>query len=206
VNRDLVFAFDEVDRIMGRAYQTDFFALLRAWHNRRAIHPEWEKLGLALVISTETHLLIKNADQSPFNVAVKVELDELTLEQCADLNSRYPNPLAAVDLDDIFELLGGHPFLTRLAFHRLAARQFELQTLHERAAAPHGPFGDHLRALHARLSEDPALIQCLRQVIRHGTGNQTEIDRLSSAGIVKQANNRYRPANLLYAHFFGNAR
>jgi hypothetical protein len=52
---NLVLAFDEVERVLGQPYQSDFFAMLRNWHGRRRRlkHPEWARLELALVISTE---------------------------------------------------------------------------------------------------------------------------------------------------------
>ncbi len=36
VTPPLTLAFDEVDRVLGRPYQKDFFSMLRLWHNRRA--------------------------------------------------------------------------------------------------------------------------------------------------------------------------
>ena len=40
---NLVLAFDEADRILGRTYQSDFFTMLRYWCNQRADtqQPEW---------------------------------------------------------------------------------------------------------------------------------------------------------------------
>ena len=37
-----------------------------------------------------------------------------------DLNQRYDGLLSASELDGLHELLAGHPFLTRLAFYRIA--------------------------------------------------------------------------------------
>ena len=46
------------------------------------------------------------------------------------------------------DLLAGHPFLTRLAFYRLATGQSpSFDKLDTAAAEPDGPFGDHLRAM-----------------------------------------------------------
>jgi hypothetical protein len=72
----LTLAFDEVDRVIGKPYQRDFFTMLRLWHNRRAepLSP-WETVDLALVIATEPHLLIDSGDRSPFNVVPPVELE-----------------------------------------------------------------------------------------------------------------------------------
>ena len=52
----LTLAFDEVDRVLGRRYQSDFFSMLRLWHNRRAEPSSpWEQVDLALVIATEPY-------------------------------------------------------------------------------------------------------------------------------------------------------
>ena len=40
----VVFGFDEADRLLGRPYQSDFFSMLRLWHNERARPASpWEK-------------------------------------------------------------------------------------------------------------------------------------------------------------------
>ena len=52
----LVLAMDEVDSLLQTNFYRDFFGMVRSWHNLRAspLHFEqWEKLNLALVISTE---------------------------------------------------------------------------------------------------------------------------------------------------------
>lgn len=62
INEPIVIAFDEVDRVLGRAYQTDFTSLLRVWHERRTARPPtaWARTGLAIVTSTEPYLFIKD--------------------------------------------------------------------------------------------------------------------------------------------------
>lgn len=72
VTPPLTLAFDEVDRVLGRPYQSDFFSMLRLWHNRRAepLSP-WEQVDLALVIATEPY---PDRQQGPLTV------------QCGDSN------------------------------------------------------------------------------------------------------------------------
>lgn len=66
----IVFAFDEVDHVFGHSWQSDFFLTLRHWHDKRADTPStgWDRLGLALVTSTEPYLFILDSMSSPFNV------------------------------------------------------------------------------------------------------------------------------------------
>lgn len=201
--------FDEVDRVLGRPYQRDFFAMLRAWHGRRAIRPEpWERLDLALVISTEPYLLIDAADQSPFNVVPPTRLEALSHQQLAELNHRYGNVLDTTDLGDLHSLLGGQPYLCRMAFYCLGTgRHRTLAELEECASEPDGPFGEHLRALLLRLQERPGSLEAMQQIVRYGTSpSQDAYYRLLRAGLVQRAGKRVIPTNVLYARFFGNIR
>ena len=154
---NIVIAFDEADRVLGQPYQSDFFTMLRYWYNQRADtqQPEWARLELAPVISTEPYLLISEAERSPFNVGVVIELPPFNTDECRELNRRYNNP--PVLRDDLAEelrreLLNGHPFLTRLAYYLLTPPDpIDFEALKRDAARPDGPFGDHLRALLAKL-------------------------------------------------------
>ncbi len=82
----LVLAMDEVESIFDTDFRSDFFGMLRSWHNSRATTPIWKRLDLALVTSTEPYQLIENLNQSPFNVGQVVELVDFSAEQVADLN------------------------------------------------------------------------------------------------------------------------
>ena len=123
ISGEVAIVFDEVDRILGRPYQRDFFAMLRGWHNRRSSHPSWEQLNLTLVISTEPYLLIDSADQSPFNVVPPIELKPLSRDQLGELNGLHGSILNGRELDDLYMLIGGQPYLGRLAFYRLSTGQ-----------------------------------------------------------------------------------
>ena len=89
LDKPLVLAIDEADGLLQSNFYTDFFGLLRSWHNRRATNPEWEKFNLVLVISTEPYLLIADVNQSPFNVGLHLGLSDFTVEQVRDLNLRH---------------------------------------------------------------------------------------------------------------------
>ena len=92
--KPLLIAIDEADCLLDVDYKTDFFALLRAWDSRRAFDEAWEKFSLALVISTHPHLLIDDYRQSPFNVGMRIQLEDFTLEQIRNLNTLHNSPLA----------------------------------------------------------------------------------------------------------------
>jgi hypothetical protein len=203
----LVLVFDEADRIIGQSYKRNFFAMLRGWHNRRAVRPDpWERCDLAVVIATEPWLLIDDPNESPFNVATPLELMPLSASQVAELGARQGILLDHVDVEQLWVLLHGQPYLTRMAFHRLhTAPGLTLARLDETAPEPEGPFGEHLRSLLMQLQRrsDLRLIEAVCQAERHGSvPNEETFQRLSAAGLVRREGGRVVPANLLYARFF----
>ena len=205
VKAPLTLAFDEVDRVLGRSYQSDFFSMLRLWHNRRAEPLSvWEDVDLALVIATEPYLLIDSKDRSPFNVATPIEPQAFDRAALDDLNSRYGTPLAAAELEDLRELVGGHPYLSRLAFYRLATGQStSFDELYNKAPTHEGPFGDHLRSMLMLLGEQNGLLSAMQQAIANGSVRDEETYyRLHGAGLAKREGKRVVPTNTLYARFF----
>ena len=205
----LVLAFDEVDRTASRSYQTDFWSMLRHWHNLRAYPSSamWGHLDLVLAISTEPEFLIEDAYQSPFNVGQVIEVSSLSRDQCHELNSRYePMRLQYEEVDAIYELVGGHPYLTRLACYRALTGELQFPLDMRTAAEPYGPFGDHLRALLAKMSRRPALLVALRQIIQGRGAEPDSIHRLRSAGLVRVDAGGPAPANSLYTAFFRDVR
>jgi hypothetical protein len=200
----VVLAFDEVDRILGRSYQENFFGMLRLWHNKRGdTNTRWKRADLALVIATDPYLLIKREMQSPFNVTVPVELTAFTRQDLDFLNARHGTPLRSDELDRLFALLAGHPYLTRLAFYRLAARAMPFETLVSEAAKPDGPFGDHLRSRLLLLQHQPELVDAMRRLATSGRQPQENAGYLlTKTGMAIADGDRLLPANEVYGRFF----
>ncbi|MCP4697581.1 MAG: TIR domain-containing protein [Gammaproteobacteria bacterium] len=208
VGTPVVIAFDEVDRVFRQKYQVNFFTMLRFWHNNRSpFSPQWETFDLALVVSTEPYLLIDKDDRSPFNVGRVLDLGSFTWEQCCELNKRHGAVLASPEIKELWDLLRGHPYLTRLAlYHLVAANRMTFRQLMEKAIEERGPFDDHLRALLVKLHGNPELLDGMKQVIRTGAiSNEDLYYRFYGAGLVRQEGTRINPANLLYARYFKQA-
>ena len=115
VDRNLVIGMDEIDRLLETPFSSEFFGLLRSWHNLRAIEESWDKLSIVMVISTEPYYLISDGNQSPFNVGANLYLQDFKSEQIQDLNQRHGSPVNGEDFDQMVKVFGGHPFLTRKA-------------------------------------------------------------------------------------------
>ena len=202
----ILLAMDEVDSILDCAFRTDFFAMLRVWHNNRAMpnRPQWRRLDLALVTSTEPYELVQNLHQSPFNVGEVIELADFDAAQVAALNALHGGPLAPADLARLVELLNGHPYLTRRALYLVADGRSSSAELFARADDDEGAFGEHLRRHLQRLQERPELAQTLRQILRtERAPDERAFWRLRGAGLVRREGGRSLARCPLYAAYFG---
>ena len=202
-NRQVILAIDEADRLLNASYQNDFFALMRSWHNNRAMDPEWNKLNLVMVIATEPYLLISNPNQSPFNVGVKINLEDFNRIQVRDLNHRHGEPIKEKDQESFFELFSGHPYLTRKALYTLLSEHWTWEDLNKHAASDRGPFADHLRRQLWFIREDNTLQEALRQILRNHKYNEDKVIwRLLRAGLIKGLGDLYYCRCGLYEKYF----
>jgi DNA-binding SARP family transcriptional activator len=205
--RRIVWALDRVDRLFDTPCGGDLFSLLRSWHDRRA-YPQyagWRRLTIIVACATEARLYIPDLDRSPFNVGITVELSDLDHEQVLALHGRYGEPLErTADLEAVFHLLGGHPFLTSRAFALLSARSLSVGELMATADQDDGPFGGHLRRTLDTVTDAPALCAAVRAALAGRGCREEEFYRLRSAGILagpSSAEARLRCE--LYARYFG---
>ncbi len=199
----LVLVMDEVESVFDTEFRSDFFSMLRSWHNNRATTPIWKQLDLVLVTSTEPYQLINNLNQSPFNVGQVIELVDFDAAQVADLNQRHNSPLNPKQLQQLIYLLAGHPYLVRRALYLVASQQMTVVELFAQATADRGPFGDHLRYHLFRMNDKPDLVRGLLEVIQQ----QRCVDerlffRLRGAGLVKRETQSVLPRCPLYAAYF----
>jgi hypothetical protein len=184
----LLLALDEVDQVFDTPFRSDFFAMLRHWHNARHMKPVWQGLDLVLVTSTEPYQFVQDLNQSPFNVGVTIELEDFTPQQVAELNQLYGRPFAAAKEEQaLTELLAGQPYLTHQAFYLVKSGRTTSQQLLANAAEERGPFGEHLRHCLQRLQLSPSLVAAMRQVLTTNTCPDDQLFwRLYGAGLVKR--------------------
>jgi len=195
---------DEVERMFASPFRSDFFSMLRSWHNRRAHGGDWTRLNLALVTSTEPYQLIADLNQSPFNVGMVIELSDFSPEQVAELSGRHGKPIGAKELSRLTELLGGHPYLTRKALFLLGSKRITFKDLLANACEDNGPFGDHLRNYLFRMSDFPELKSGLMSAIKNQRITDEHVFfRLRGAGLVRRVGNEELPRNPLDAEDFG---
>ncbi len=203
LNKPLIIALDELERTLNSPFRTDFFGMLRVWHSRRAFDSSFDKISLFLSSSTDSYLLISNYQQSPFNVARQINLHDFTPDEVSQLNQRHQFPFRAAQLETLLKLLGGHPYLTRLAFYLVVTGKIDLKTLLGRATEDEGPFGDHLRYYYRRILQKPELKQRLAEIYKIGTCQKDQLFyQLREAGLIKQTGKKVVLRNHLYHRYF----
>ncbi|HLK60419.1 MAG TPA: AAA-like domain-containing protein [Chthonomonadaceae bacterium] len=183
----VVWGLDEVDRLFRYGFSSEVFGLFRSWHNLRAFDPDglWNRLTLAMAYATEVRLFIADLNQSPFNVGARLTLEDFTSDQVDDLNRRHGEPLRSeAERERFYNLLSGHPYLTRKGLAEMTARGLDMATLAAQADRDEGPFGDHLRRLLASLTQDAELTEVVRGLLRGERCREESFYRLQSAGLL----------------------
>jgi AAA-like domain/TIR domain/Trypsin-like peptidase domain len=202
LDRNLVIGLDEIDDLLQTPFYSEFFGLLRSWHNLRATDEVWDKLSTIMVISTEPYLLISDFHQSPFNVGVNLNLHDFNNSQIQDLNERHGSPVSGKDFDELVQVFGGHPYLTRKSLYLLVAEKQNWKDLRARAPEEDGPFADHLRRYHWMIQQDPALRDALRSIIKNNRCPDELLHRLLQAGLVKASGDFVKCRCDLYRIYF----
>ncbi len=119
----LVIFVDEVDFVRALTFPTDeFFAGIRECYNRRSSDESLKRLTFCLVGVATPGQLIRNPDVSPFNIGVRIDLTDFTLEETSvyagSMNGRRDGAkLVAM----VHYWVSGHPYLTQLLCGRIAS-------------------------------------------------------------------------------------
>ena len=181
----VIWFMDEVDRLFDFDYYTDVFSLMRSWHNRRSVHRELGNLTLVLCYATETHLMIEDLYQSPFNVGTKIELEDFTPDQVAAFNKKVGSPLKSEDeFEEFLRLAGGQPHLVCRGLSWMASEGKSLEEFTAVASLDSGPFGSHLRRL-LLVTRNPEQSEVLHNVLRGlPNHNHNAFLHLRSAGVL----------------------
>ncbi|MEJ6486844.1 AAA-like domain-containing protein [Nostoc punctiforme UO1] len=205
IDSPIVLGLDEVDEVFKHpTIATDFFGLLRAWHERAKNDAVWKKLRLVIVHSKEVYIPL-NINQSPFNVGLPVELPELNQAQVQDLVQRHGLIWTNSQVEDLIDLVGGHPYLVRVALYEIARGRMTWKQLQEIVPTEAGPYGDHLRRHLLNLQGDENLLAALKQVMITDKAvdiGTVEAFKLRSMGLVKFKGNDVMPFCKLYQIYF----
>jgi hypothetical protein len=180
--------------------------MLRSWHEDAKVYEVWEKLRLIVVQSIEDYDS-SYIDRSPFgNVGSVFKLPEFTEAQVQDLAERYKLNYDQTQVQQLMSLIGGHPYLIRLAIDHLTDGE-TLENFLNNAPTNDGIYGDYLRRIFSKLQRSPHLSTAFKQVVTAtepvAIPTNTEY-QLYSMGLVERAKkgNKFIPRCQLYRQYF----
>ena len=203
--RPLVLGLDEVDvAFQYRDIASDFFSLLRAWHEEGKNRDIWKQLRLVVVHSTEVYVPM-SINQSPFNVGLPIELPEFEADKVLELARRHGLAWETTEVDRLMAMVGGHPYLIRLALYHIARHEITLEKVLETAPTDAGLYSDHLRRHLWNLHYHSVLKSALKQVVDRPNPLQVEsihAFKLHSMGLIALHGHQVIPRCNLYRQYF----
>lgn len=215
----MVWGLDEVDRLFSCDYGSEVFGLFRSFHNARATSPHepWKRLTLAMAYATEARLFIKDANQSPFNVGVRLLLSDFSRAEVKWLNDKIKEecglsvtPLRnQAEFDGFYGLMNGHPFLVRASLDAMVRDGLTWEVFKDVIISEKGLFGEHLRRILELLERDEdmraAVIAILSQrpfPLKDSRGSPFPVEkivyRLESSGLMSGNPSDVQPRCQLY--------
>jgi hypothetical protein len=209
VNAPVVLAIDTVHHLMDYPHlASHFFSMLRSWHEKARIRAEWQNLRLVMAYADELDLPLQ-LHQSPFNVGLLLEIPPFTREQIIDLANRdlFSNLglHESEQLDSLFALIDGQPYLWQLAFYWLQSGHLSLEQLLTQAPTNQGIYHEYLRYIGIKLQQNPALIQVIKQMLmttKPITLEPQMSDRLQRLGLIQIDDTKARFNCNLYRQYF----
>lgn len=189
---------------------TEFFAVLRDVFNSRDAEKYFRRITFMLVGVFRPQDLIQDSKVSPFNVAIRVSLDDFNMDELATLVRSYgvQGPLAKSMTDKIHYWTDGQPYLCQILcskltsdplFARLSNQEISIDdALSEQIDQFFRKDDNHIKALISRLSETikarPGLSIELGKIIKGGAVDYYPAalswqEDLQLLGIIKEAKN-----------------
>ncbi len=204
--KPILLAIDEADRIFEyKDVSSEFFGLLRFWHEEAKIYELWKQMKIAISHSTEAYLAITNMNQSPFNVGLTNKLKEFTIEQVATLAEKHKLNFSDKQLRQLTGLVGGHPYLIRKALYEIASENYSFDDFMKNASNEDGPFSDHLKRHYFNLTQSSTCFNVMKEIVTKESASDTIITgKLRAAGLVKGAAPSVKPSFKLYEDYFNN--
>lgn len=206
----LLLILNEVDWVLEYPdIARDFFLLLRSWYEQGKHMEVWQKLRLVLAGSTEI-LLPPKSTQSQFSIGFTLKLPPFTAEQVKNLAQLCGLTwIADSHVQSLMAMVGGHPFLVRLAFYHIknmGGREENLETILQKAPTEEGIYEQYLQQYLLVLTEETELGKAFLQTV--ATTTAIYIDpilgyQLQSMGLINLSHeNRAYPVCELYRLYF----
>ncbi|NES19781.1 MAG: hypothetical protein F6K41_12840 [Symploca sp. SIO3E6] len=206
IHQALVLGLDNVDHLFSyEEVAPSFFRLLRSWHEAGNRGEIWEKLRLVVAYSTREYVTL-NINESPFNVGRVINLPEFDSNQLQDLAQRYGLDWDKTKINQLEDMVGGHPYLAEQAFdYSRNHPNTELAEVLRTAPTDEGLYQQHLRELWLKLQQNPALVAAMKEIVDTNKPVRVEDNqgfKLESLGLVRRLGNDVEPRCNLYRLYF----
>ena len=223
-DRAIAIFIDEIDSVLSLDFLIDdFFALIRTCYNKRADHPDYQRLTFVLLGVATPSDLIQDKSRTPFNIGKAIPLNGFQLDEAQPLleglRSTASNPQAM--LQAVLAWTGGQPFLTQKLCKLIhaapdvipagqEARWLEqlVQThlIHNWESQDEPP---HLKTIRDRLLRNPQrtnrILGCYQKILQRQTlsaDDSAERMELKLSGIVTEQHGSLSLCNRIYASVF----
>ena len=116
IKTNIVIFVDEIDRLLSQKFSLDdFLALIHSCYQKRQVNLDYCRLTFTLLGVAAPQELIRNKNQSPFELGKGINLEGFTLKTALPLISGLVEKVARPQqiLAEILTWTGGQPFLTQ---------------------------------------------------------------------------------------------
>mgnify|MGYP005839581619 CR=1 FL=1 len=206
LDHPLVLALNEVNILFQYlSLAQEFLPLLRSWHEEAKQVSTLQKLRLIVVHSTEVYIPL-NLHQSPFNVGLPIRLPEFTLEQVQELAKRHRlNWQRTQKAKKLMAMVGGHPYLIRMALYYLCQEGADFEQLLETAPTLSGIYSEHLRCHWMMIKSHEDLTLTMKKLTNSDESLPIEsmaAYQLDSMGLIHLEGNQVKISCELYRLYF----
>lgn len=205
----LVIALDGFDCVFEKPeVGNDACRLLKSLYNEAKLgsdrSPIFKKLRLIVVHSTDFYSSL-DINYSPLTgVGYVVTLEEFNKDEVIKLARRYDFDFSANEIEQLMNLIGGHPYLLRLALDYIDDEN-SLEKLLQTALKSQSPFRNRLQILLKTLQKNSTLATAFLTVAKADRPvelKSNEEFNLESLGLVKEQGNGWISSCNLYSQYF----
>ena len=201
----IALALDNIDRLFSyEGVIEDFFGMLRSWHEKGKTYDCWAQLRLILSHSTEVYIPL-DINQSPFNAGIPILLEEFDASQVETLAVLYQLDWNESRVTRLMDLVGGHPYLVRLAMYQIKTSDITIEQFLDKATSEIEIYSDPLRRLLNILKQSSDLTSAFAKVVKSAEPialDSLQIYQLHSIGLVRHEQNLVSPRCKLYRNYF----
>ena len=201
----ILLAIDEADKLFSyEAVSTEFFGLLRAWHEKSKEYEVWQKFKMILTYSMDARYAIRDSNQSPFNVGFQADMNDFTDSQITYLAglhglSWWKNS----DTKTLQNLIGGHPYLVRKALYEITTQKLSIADFITQANTDEGYFADYLKWYLELLDQTSEKRKVFKAILNQQPSREyLTCEKLRAIGLIKGNYPNYKPRYELFTKFF----